>query len=261
MPLLQIKSISFKYGENWALNDVTFDVTAGEMVGLIGPNGSGKTTLLKIIDGILTAQFGEATIRGMKVSDMKRDTLAKMIAVVPQETPMIFPFSVEEVVLMGRSPHLGRLKFERRSDYEIAHNAMKLTNILSFANRKINELSGGERQRVWIARALAQEPQIILLDEFTAYLDMRHQIALFDLMKTLNKTRNLTAVIATHDINMISQYTNKLIMLHEGKIHAIGSPDVVITSENILTVYETDVLIDKNPKTGSPRITMSSNLS
>ncbi|MBN1665316.1 MAG: ABC transporter ATP-binding protein [Deltaproteobacteria bacterium] len=260
MPLLQVKRVSFRYGDQWTLRDISIDVAAGDIVGLIGPNGSGKTTLLKIIDGILNPASGEIMIEGMKASAMKRHDLARVIAVVPQDFPMIFPFSVEEIVLMGRSPHLGRLSFESKSDINIAHEAMKLTNTLHLAQRKFNALSGGERQRVLIARALAQEPRIILLDEFSAHLDMRHHIALFDLIKTLNKSRNLTAVIATHDINTISQYAGKIVMLHEGIIHAIGAPDAVITRENISTVYETNVLIDKHPKTGTPRLTLSSNL-
>jgi iron complex transport system ATP-binding protein len=261
MSLLQVKHIHFKYRNHWALNDVSFEVGAGEIIGIIGPNGSGKSTLLKLIDGMMTPGSGEITIDGMKVNAMKRDALARIVAFVPQENQLIFPFSVEEIVLMGRSPHLGKFTFESKADYEIAYHAMELTNTLTFANRKITELSGGERQRVWISRALAQEPLMMLLDEFTAFLDMRHQIILFDLMKTFNRSRNLTVIIATHDINMISQYTSRIILLHAGEIHALGTPDEVITRDNILTVYETDVLIDKNPKTGSPRVTTTSNLS
>jgi len=261
MPLLQVKNINFKYGDHWTLSDISFEVHPDEIIGLIGPNGSGKTTLLKLIDGLLSPSSGEITIDGTGISTMQRDALARIIAVVPQESPLIFPFSVEEIVLMGRSPHLGKFAFESKADYEIARQAMKLTNTLEFAKRKIMELSGGERQRVWIARALTQEPTIMLLDEFTAFLDMHHQIILFDLMKTLNKTKNLTAIISTHDINMISQYANRIVLLHAGKIHAIGTPADVVTRNNILTVYETDVLIDRHPKTGTPRVTMISNLS
>lgn len=261
MPLLQAQNISFKYNDRLVLDNISFELRTGDMVGIIGPNGSGKSTLLKILDGIMSPESGMVILDGTNISAMKRHILAKTIAVVPQEVPSIFPFSVEQIVLMGRSPHLGKLQFESKTDYKIAHHAMALTNTLHFAHRKINELSGGERQRVWIARALAQEPQIILLDEFTAFLDMRHQIILFDLIKSLNQSKNLTAVIATHDLNLISQYAGKLIMLREGKIHSMGDPDVVVTCDNILTVYETDVLIDKHPETGSPRVTMTSSLS
>jgi iron complex transport system ATP-binding protein len=261
MPLLQVKNVNFKYGHQWALSDIGFEVRPGEIIGLIGPNGSGKTTLLKLIDGLLAPSSGEIAIDGIGIGTMHRDALARMIAVVPQESPILFPFSVEEIVLMGRSPHLGKFAFETKADYEIARRAMKLTNTLDFAKRSIMELSGGERQRVWIARALTQEPTMMLLDEFTAFLDMHHQITLFDLMKSLNKTHHLTAIISTHDINMISQYASRLILLHAGKIHAIGAPADVVTRNNILTVYETDVLIDRHPKTGTPRVTMISNLS
>jgi iron complex transport system ATP-binding protein len=260
MPLLQVQDIRFQYGSRLALRDVFFDIGVGEVVGIIGPNGSGKTTLLKIIDGLMTPQSGDILIGGINIRAMKRSDLAKMISIVPQESYSIFPFSVEEIVLMGRSPHLGKFQFESRADYEIARQAMAMTDTLDYAGRKIQELSGGERQRVWIARALAQEPKILLLDEFTAFLDMRHQIALFDLMTTLNRSRNLTVLIATHDINMIAQYAQRLIMLHKGSIHAMGTPEAVITHDNILTVYETHVLIDRHPTTGSPRLTKMSNL-
>jgi iron complex transport system ATP-binding protein len=178
------------------------------------------------------------------------------VAVVPQETYMIFPFRVAEVVLMGRYPHLGRLVFESKQDYHIAKNAMEKTDILSFADRKVHQLSGGERQRVWIARALAQEPQIMLLDESTAFLDIRHQVALFDLIKSVNKKEGLAVIVVTHDINLAAQYADRIILINKVKIYDIGVPEKVITESNIAHVYETDVIVDKNPQTGSPRVTL-----
>ena len=256
MPILQIKKVGFRYVEERVLKNISFEIKNGEFLGIIGPNGSGKTTLLKIIDRILIPQEGSIWLSGINIDEMKRDALARLIAVVPQDFPITFPFSVEEIVLMGRAPHLGRLRFEGKKDYEIAHGAMEMTDTLSFANRSINELSGGERQRILIARALAQQPQIILLDESTAFLDIKHQIDFFDLIKNLNKKEGLTVISVTHDINLASLYCDRVILLNAGNIHCMGIPDEVITESNIKEVYETDVLVDHNPQTGLPRVTL-----
>lgn len=260
MPLLEVRNIHFRYGNRKVLKDITLTAKAGEIIGIIGPNGSGKTTLLRIMDGLLKPVAGDVYINGANIKALKRSDLAKLVALVAQESHLIFPFTVEEIVLMGRSPHLRRFRFETPLDYDIVHEAMRMTDTLDLAARRFQELSGGERQRVRIARALAQEPQIMLLDEFTTFLDMHHQIGLFDLMKTLNATRNLTLVIATHDINMIAQYADRIIMLREGEAHCVGTPESVITHDNILTVYRTEVMIDHNPLTGSPRLTKTSRL-
>lgn len=255
MSIAQLKRIGFRYDEQWVLKDISFEIRDGEFLGIIGPNGSGKTTLLKIMDRILIPQEGSLWINGIDINKMKRAALARLIAVVPQDSSPTFPFSVEEVVLMGRAPHLGKLRFEGERDFETARRAMDMTDTLSFAGRSISELSGGERQRVLIARALAQEPQIILLDESTAFLDIKHQIAIFDLIKTLNRREELTVISVTHDINMASLYCDRIILLNAGNIHSIGSPCEALTESNIREVYETDVLIDSNPQTGLPRIT------
>jgi iron complex transport system ATP-binding protein len=258
MTILQVRDIGFRYSNQWVLKKISFEAGKGEIIGIIGPNGSGKTTLLKVIDGILFPQEGDVLIQGASIRHIKRNVLAQLVAVVPQETYMIFPFRVAEVVLMGRYPHLGRLVFESKHDYHIAKNAMEKTDILSFADRKVHQLSGGERQRVWIARALAQEPQIMLLDESTAFLDIRHQVALFDLIKSVNKKEGLTVIVVTHDINLAVQYADRIILLSEGAIHCLGSSDEVITEQHIKEVYETNVKVDKNPVTGKPRVTLLS---
>ncbi len=260
MPIVQLKKVGFRYTKEWVLKDVSFQISEGEFLGIIGPNGSGKTTLLKIIDRILMPQEGNVYINGDNINGMKRDALARLIAVVPQDSPITFSFSVKEIVLMGRAPHLGRLRFEGKKDYEIADRAMEVTDTLPFADRSINELSGGERQRILIARALAQQPQIILLDESTAFLDIKHQIDFFNLIKALNRKEGMTVISVTHDINLASLYCDRMILLNAGNIHCTGTPDEVITESNIKEVYETDVSVDRNPRTGLPRVTlMSSN--
>ena len=258
MSIIKLEQIGFKYNEHQVLKNVSFEVKRGEFLGILGPNGSGKTTLLNVIDGILIPQEGELWINGTSCNKLKRENLAKIIAVVPQESLMLFPFTVQEIVLMGRAPHLGKWRFEGETDFRIAHQAMEMTDTLSLMNRSMNALSAGERQRVLIARALAQQPQIMLLDEPTAFLDIKHQIDFFDLIKTLNKNQTLTVIGVTHDINLASLYCDRIILLRDGHIHCMGSPEEVIAESHIREVYETNVTVDRNPVTGQPRVTLLS---
>jgi len=254
--MIEVNSISFRYREDWALQDISFRVEKGEFVGVIGPNGSGKTTLLKILYRLLSPQKGEILFELAPIKRMERADIAKRIAVVAQETHLLFPFSVLETVLMGRSPYLGQLMFESEKDLEIAKKAMEWTNILPFSERPMDELSGGERKRVFIARALAQEPEVFLLDEPTANLDIHHQIDFLDLILTLNRERGLTIVMASHDMNIASEFCDRLILLRGGRIYKMGTPEEVITKENIESVYGCKVWIDQNPISGMPRISL-----
>ncbi|MGZ3537759.1 MAG: ABC transporter ATP-binding protein [Thermodesulfobacteriota bacterium] len=254
--MIEVNSISFRYHDDWVLEDVSFRAEKGEFVGLIGPNGSGKTTLLKILYRLLTPQKGEILFELVPMKKMERADIAKRIAVVAQETHLLFPFSVLETVLMGRSPYLGHLMFENEKDLEIARKAMEWTKIVPFSERHMDELSGGERKRVFIARALAQEPEVILLDEPTASLDIQHQIDFLDLILTLNRERGLTIIMASHDINIASEFCDRLILLQRGRIYQMGTPEQVITKENIETVYGCEVWIDRNPISGMPRISL-----
>ena len=257
MPLLSVDSVSFKYGEQWVLRGIGFDVEKGDFLGVIGPNGSGKTTLLRVIDGILKPQEGEVRLEGTEIGRLRREALARCVAVVPQYSALAFPFSVEEVVLMGRSPHLSRWRFEGEQDLRIAREAMEMTDTLALAARDMESLSGGERQRVLIARALAQEPRLMLLDEPTAFLDIRHQVDFFDRIRALNRERGLTVVAVTHDINLAAHYCDRIILLKGGRIEAAGPVETVITEEHIRKAYETKILVDRHPGTGSPRITLT----
>jgi iron complex transport system ATP-binding protein len=254
--MIEVRSISFRYHEEWVLQEVSFRVEKGEFVGVIGPNGSGKTTLLKLLYRLLAPQRGEILFELVPMKKMDRRDIAKRIAVVAQETQLLFPFSVLETVLMGRSPYLGRLLFESEKDLEIARKAMEWTKILPFSERPVEELSGGERKRVFIARALAQEPDVILLDEPTANLDIQHQIEFLDLILTLNRDRGLTIVMASHDMNIASEFCDRLVLLQEGKIYQMGTPEKVVTKENIENVYGCEVWIDQHPVSGMPRISL-----
>ena len=258
MAMVQAENIGFSYNGARVLRDVSFEVQAGEFVGLIGPNGSGKTTLLNLIDGILRPQEGIIRVQGAPAHRVPRDAMARIVAVVPQEAPMIFPFQVREMVLMGRAPHLGKWRFEGERDLMIVNRAMEMTDTLALADRSMNRLSGGERQRVLIARALVQEPRLLLLDEPTASLDIRHQAEFFNLIRELNRVQALTVIAVTHDINLASLYCDRIILLKEGCIRVAGRPEEVITEEHIQAVYETPVLVDRHPVTDLPRVTPKS---
>ncbi len=252
--MIEARSVFFRYHQDWVLRDVSFRIEKGEFIGVIGPNGSGKTSLLKLLYRLLSPQQGEIFYEGTPIRQMNRAEIARRIAVVPQETHSLFPFRVLEVVLMGRSPYLGHLMFESRKDLEIAKRALEWTDTLAFADRPIDELSGGERKRVFIARALAQEPEIILLDEPTATLDIHHQLDFLQRILDLNRDRGLTIVMASHDMNLASEFCDRLLLLNAGRADRIGTPKEVITKENIERVYGCEVWVDQNPIAQMPRI-------
>ena len=248
---LTINDIDCFYGSTQILEDIQFGVKGGDFLGILGPNGSGKTTLLKSISRVLKPRKGAILIDESNIYDMKPVDVAKQMAVVPQSSPVTFDFTALEVVLMGRNPHMDRFAVETKGDIEIARNAMKLTNTWDLADRSITELSGGERQRVIIARALAQEPQILLLDEPTTHLDISNQLEIMDLIKELCKTKKLLIVAVFHDFNLAARYCDSVILLRDGKIVAVGKSDDTLTSENIKKVFNVDTLVKRHPITGT----------
>jgi iron complex transport system ATP-binding protein len=254
MAVLEVKGLWFSYFKEPILKDISFSIEKGEFVSIVGPNGSGKTTLLKCISKILSFQKGSIKLFGQDIKVLNPRKIAKKIASVPQETHIIFSFSCLEVVLMGRSPHLGRFQMEGKEDLKVAQEAMRLTDTIDLSDRSIHSLSSGERQRVIIARALAQRPKILLLDEPTSHLDINHQQDIFDLLAKLNAEQELTIICVLHDLNLASLYSRRLILLRKGKIYADGQPKEVITSKNINEVYGAKVLLSENPKSQSPHI-------
>lgn len=254
--MIQVENLSFRYDGDWVLRNLSFPVQKGDFLGIVGPNGTGKTTLLKLLYRLMRPQKGRVLIDKTNLSNMRRNEISQKIAVVTQETQINFPFMALEVVLMGRSPHLKGLQFERKKDFDIARKAMELTDTLQVSHRPFNELSGGEKQRLFIARALAQQTEIILFDEPTANMDIRHQIGFYDLTTTLNDERNITVVVVSHDINLAAEFCKTILLLHRGNIFALGKPPEVVTKANIEAVYETPVLVDQNPATGAPRVTL-----
>lgn len=251
---LNINGITFYYDSVKALDDITFEVNEGEVLGVLGPNGSGKTTLLRCINLVLRPKVGTVFIDGENILELDRKEIAKNIGVVPQNSTIHFPFTVFDIVLMGRTPHLGRLDRETSKDIEIAKNAMKITKTQHLADRLIDEVSGGEKQRVIIARALTQEPKILLLDEPTLHLDLNHQLEILELIKKLARENKLIVVLVSHNLNLASRYCDKLVLLNSGKIYSIGRSQDVLTQDNIKGVYNIDVEINYNKKTKSLNI-------
>jgi iron complex transport system ATP-binding protein len=249
---LRIENVECRYGSARILENISFDASGGDFIGLIGPNGSGKTTLLRSISRILKPHIGTVLLDGRDVYSLKSKEVAKKVAVVPQDTATsTFLFTALEIVLMGRTPHLGWLEQEGKKDYTIAKNAMNTTNTWHLADRPFTELSGGEKQRVIIARALTQEPKVLLLDEPTSHLDINYQVEILNLIKKLSEKEKLTIVAVFHDLNLAAQYCDYLILLNQGEIESIGAPEVVLTPENIKRVYHAEVLVKRHPITNS----------
>lgn len=253
---IAVQNLSFAYGEHKVLADASFSVEDGAFLGIIGPNGSGKTTLLKLLSRVLRPKAGRVELDQRPLDKYSQKELAKIMAVVVQDTTAGYLFTVEEIVLMGRMPFLGRFQAESLQDYAIVRKALELTGCLELRRRKVADLSGGERQRVMIARALAQQPKVLLLDEPTAHLDIGYQQEILDLVKWLCLTERLTVIAVLHDLNLAAYYCNELLLLEQGIIAASGSPAQVLTAENIARVYKTAVLVSPHPLLGTPMVSI-----
>jgi iron complex transport system ATP-binding protein len=264
----QVAALRFRYrvpraGEdNWVVNGLSFDVGSAEVVGVVGPNGSGKTSLLKLLARVYRPNEGTIALFGRNLSTMPQREVARTVALVPQETQQLFPFSVVETVLMGRYPHHHGEKWnagfgwENAEDLAIAEQAMELTDVAHLADRSVTDLSGGERQRCMIARALAQIPRILLLDEPTAFLDLQHQIDICKIIRRLKEERGLTVILVSHDLNLAGQHCDRVMMMNRGTLVCVGTPNEVICRETIRSVYGCAVLVDRHPESGAPRVTM-----
>ena len=242
------------YNGTTILQGISIGLGESDFVGVIGPNGSGKTTLLRSMSRALHPTGGQVTLDGKDIYSIPARDFARRVAVVPQDTVVAFDFTVLEITLMGRSPRLSRFAVETSKDMRVAMDALARTGTDHLKDRPINALSSGERQRVIVARALAQEPEIILLDEPTSHLDISYQFEIMDLVKSLNAERGLTVLVVMHDLNLASQYCDKLILIGDGSIQASGSPEEVITSEHIRRVYGAEVWVRRHPSTHKPYV-------
>ena len=249
---LQLEDIWFSYGQSQLLRGIDLKVAPGEMVGLVGPNGTGKSTLLNIASRTLKPQQGRVLLGGVDVQQLSPRSRASRVSMVPQSPAVPTGFSCMEVVLMGRNPHLGLLQWEGPRDLEIVQHAMELTGTDEFASRPIATLSGGERQRVFIARALSQGAPLLLLDEPTAHLDIGYQPAVLDLIQRVRTEMGVSVLAAMHDISLAAQYCQRIAVLHQGSVHAIGTPEEVVTTEVVSEAFGAEVAITRHPVHNTP---------
>lgn len=259
-PLAEVRGVHFSYPAPerrrpapFALSDVTFDVASGEILGVIGPNSAGKTTLIRLLTKVVEPARGEIRLGGRPLARLTRWELAREVAVVPQELPHALPFSVEQLVLMGRYPHAPRRFFETAGDVEVARDAMAATGVLHLAGAPLDGLGGGERQRVVLARALAQEPRLLILDEPTAHLDLRYQVECVALLRHLNRERATTIVLVSHDLNLAAELCDRVLLLADGSVARLGSPADVLDEATLARVYGCAVAVDRAPS-GRPRV-------
>ena len=254
---LEMQKVSFGYNHNLVLKDITLQVMPGEITGLIGPNGSGKSTIIKALSRVISPHSGKILVDGKDIAKIPRRELACLLGVVPQMPLLPSAFTAFEIVLMGRNPHLGLFQYEGCKDWTIVWQAMERTETQSLAKRRINELSGGEIQGLLIARVLAQETKAILLDEPTANLDIGRQVEILDLIKNLCLENNLAVLLALHDLNLASQYCNRLFLINNGQVHAEGTPEEVITAHNIKEVFGADRCVYAHPVNSRPIVLLN----
>jgi iron complex transport system ATP-binding protein len=251
---LSAERITFAYPGRPLFHELSLALSDGELAGLIGPNGSGKTTLLRILTGIVRPDSGRVILLGEDLEHLTPRGRARILAVVPQESRLLFDYTVLEVALMGRFAHLGLLGMETREDTEIAERCLAEVGMEQAASRPLNELSSGERQRVYVARALAQQPRVLLLDEPTSFLDLKHRLQIYEILARLNRERKLAVLVISHDLNLAARYCRRLHLIREGALAASGPPSEVITGAVIREVYGTDAEVGRDPRTGSPFI-------
>lgn len=247
---IEAQGVSVRYGQREAVRDVDLSVRPGEILGIIGPNGSGKSTLVRVLGGLRAPDRGAVSLEGRSLHSMGRRARGRTIALVPQETHVSFPLTVRQLVSLGRSPHTGAFGWETPRDLDVAAQAMARADVSELADRPIDQLSGGERQRAVLARALAQEPRVLLLDEPTTYLDLRHTVRLLDLVRELAKDQSLTVAVVLHDLNLAGMYCDRLALLSEGRLHAYGTPEDVLVYKDLCEVYGTDLYVAPNDVTG-----------
>lgn len=252
---LDVREVSIRYGERPVLNNVSLELTAGRITALLGANGAGKTTLIKALNGTLPVVSGNMTLDGQDLNSMSRREIAARVAVVAQENETQFPVTVLEFVLSGRFVHGGALGWVSEADIASAQKALEDCDLGGYESRLINHLSGGERQRVVLARALATGAKILLLDEPTANLDLAHQAMMFRLVRERCLNDGASAVVITHDLNLAAEFADEIIMLRDGRIAASGSPEEVLTAENVRNVFGVDVMLDENPVSRKVRVT------
>jgi iron complex transport system ATP-binding protein len=256
-PLVELSGVGYRYpgGDRggrtaFVLTDVSLALAPGEVLGVVGPNSAGKTTLIRLITRVLEPQRGEVRFDGVASPRLLRAALARQVAVVPQDLPPALPFTVEQLVLMGRYPHAPRRFFESAEDRRIARQAMARTGVGELAAAPVATLSGGERQRAILARALAQEPRLLVLDEPTAHLDLRHQVETVRLLRHINREQGTAVILVSHDLNLAAEVSDRLLLLARGRVEALGAPEDVLDPERLGRVYDCRVVVERSATTG-----------
>lgn len=254
MKAIEVTDLAFRYRNGRVLDGISFVVEAGEVLGVIGPNSAGKTTLLRLLSRVLVPESGKVTLFGRDLNALTKREVARTVAVVPQEFQVAFPFTVEQVVAMGRYPHARGIGFETGEDRRAAEQALEETGTRHLAGKYLDQLSGGEKQRVVIARALAQEPRVLLLDEPMAHLDFSHQMEILRLLRRLKAERGLTIILVSHDLNAAAGCSDRLLLLKGGTVLTAGRPEEVMRAEILESAYGCPIWIGTDPQTGMIRI-------
>ncbi|MFA0782507.1 ABC transporter ATP-binding protein [Fervidibacter sacchari] len=255
--LLSVHGLTVSYAAHAVLCDVSFEVARGDLVVVLGPNGAGKTTLLRTIAKVVSPKVGTVLLDGHDIAKLPVRQLMKTLSVVPQSEGSVFSFTVQDIVAMGRTPHLSPLAPLSQKDWQIVREAMEATDVWELRDRLFTELSGGEQRRVLIAKALAQEPQLLLLDEPTANLDLHYQLEVVELIQRLNRERGITVLAVLHDLNLAAMMGRRFILMHRGRIYAVGNADEVLTPQNIQQVYGVPVVVTRHPLNGKPIILLA----
>lgn len=253
--MLEARNITVNYDDRVAVRNVSLNIAPGKVLAIIGPNGAGKSTLLRALNGSVPVKGGEVVLDNQSTNSFTRRAIGRRIAVVTQESELRFPVTVMDFVLGGRYAWSNAWGWENARDIEIVTEALHQTGLEQFGHRLMNELSGGERQRVVVARALATQAKIFLLDEPTANLDLAHQAAMLKLIRSRCDRGDTAAVVVTHDVNLAAEFADQILLLKGGRAVAIGSPAEVLTTQRLQEIFDLRVLVDANPITGAPRIT------
>jgi iron complex transport system ATP-binding protein len=242
----RVDNLEFSYGRTPVLRGISAEIARGEFVALVGPNGAGKSTFLKVLAGLLRRYKGTVEFMAHRLAGLDAARLARRVAFVPQETHVAFPFTAGEIVLMGRLPHRDGF-FDSKAGMDRAAAAMELTDTAALSSKTFGQLSGGEKQRVILASALAQDPEVLLLDEPTVYLDLKHQIQFYDILERLNRERQITIISVTHDINLAARYARRMIAVRGGRFAADGSPEAVLTPQHLYEIFEISASVFQRP--------------
>jgi len=252
--MISLKNVSVSYQQKRVLEELSIDFHKGEFCALLGPNGAGKSTLLRAILGFQLEKTGKVYVSGKELHDWPRQELAKQIAIIPQDFQLQFDYTVEDLVLMGRFPYLGRWQNYTNNDEKKVGQILMQLDLVSLKNKLYSQLSGGERRRVSIARALAQETNVLLMDEAFANLDINHQLEIMQLLSEINREHNKLIILVSHNINLASEYCGRIVMLKKGIVIADGTPENIINSKNLKELYNAELKIIKNPVSGKPNL-------